>query len=100
MGKLRSALEKRLRWIVLVLVAVQPLLDVLSYFLSERGSNSISTLLRFGMLGAVALLGFLRGILRGVRHGVLFAVLGVAGLLSRVLLIVLGVIFGHDGIPC
>ncbi len=59
MGKLRSALEKRLRWIVLVLVAVQPLLDVLSYFLSERGSNAISTLLRFGMLGAVALLGFL-----------------------------------------
>lgn len=45
--------------LVVVLVAVQPPLDVLSYFLGLGGSNAVSTLLRFGMLAVVALLGFI-----------------------------------------
>ncbi len=45
--------------LVMVLLVIQPFMDVLSYFLSEMGSNTISTLLRLAMLGAVALLGFL-----------------------------------------
>lgn len=57
--KIRKFVEDRLPLIVLVFVAVQPLLDVLSYFLSEMGSNAFSTVLRFGMLVAVALFGFL-----------------------------------------
>ena len=57
--KLKGALESRLGGIVLAIVAVQPALDVFSYFLGEMGSNTVSTLLRFGMLAAVALLGFL-----------------------------------------
>ena len=59
MQTVKRALERKLPLIVLLIVTVQPLLDVLSYFLSERGSNALSTLLRFGMLAAVALLGFL-----------------------------------------
>ena len=43
---------------MVILVGVQPLLDVLSYFLNLRGSTSISTLLRFGLLALVALTGF------------------------------------------
>lgn len=57
--KLKGSLESRLGGIVLAIVAVQPALDVFSYFLGEMGSNTVSTLLRFGMLAAVALLGFL-----------------------------------------
>ena len=59
MKTIKRALENKLPLIVLIIVSVQPLLDVFSYFLSERGSNALSTLLRFGMLAAVALLGFL-----------------------------------------
>ena len=47
--KLKGALESRLGGIVLAIVAVQPALDVFSYFLGEMGSNTVSTLLRFGM---------------------------------------------------
>lgn len=58
MIKIRKALEARLSLLVLVILAVQPMLDVLSYFLSEMGSNALSTLLRFAMLAVIALLGF------------------------------------------
>ncbi len=57
--KIKDFLEPKLPGIVLALVAIQPLLDVFSYFLNQRGSNTVSTLLRFAMLGAAALLGFL-----------------------------------------
>lgn len=56
--KTKQFLVDRLGMILLVLVAIQPLLDVLSYFLSEMGSNAFSTVLRFGMLMLVALFGF------------------------------------------
>lgn len=56
---LQNSIQKKLPTIVVVLLVIQPFMDVLSYFLSEAGSNTISTLLRLAMLGAVALLGFL-----------------------------------------
>lgn len=59
MVKICSALEKRLSAIALVILVIQPALDVLSYFLEQTGSNAISTVARFLMLAAVALLGFL-----------------------------------------
>lgn len=59
MQKLKAALEARLSYIVLALIVIQPPLDVLSYFLSLRENNTPSTLLRFGLLALVALLGFL-----------------------------------------
>lgn len=55
---LKNGIEKRLSTIVLVILAIQPPLDVLSYFLGERGSNALSTALRFLLLMSVALLGF------------------------------------------
>ena len=58
MEKLRNALEPKLPAILLGLIALQPALDVFSYFLSLRGSNGLSTLLRTALLGAAALLGF------------------------------------------
>lgn len=59
MKTIKSALEKRLSGIVLAILVIQPVLDVLSYFLGELGSNALSTALRFLLLAAVALLGFL-----------------------------------------
>lgn len=59
MAAVKTALEKKLSWIVGAIVVIQPLLDVLSYFLQEMGSNSLTTALRFLMLAGVALLGFL-----------------------------------------
>ncbi len=55
----KKAIEGKLCWIVGVLLVIQPALDVLSYFLAEMGNNSFSTALRFLMLMAVALLGFI-----------------------------------------
>ncbi len=59
MKNLRNTLEKKLPLITLLLLVIQPALDVLSYFLGEMGSNALSTLLRFALLAAVALLGFI-----------------------------------------
>lgn len=55
----KEAVSKRLSLLVFILIVMQPLLDVLSFFLGEMGSNALSTLLRFGLLAAVALLGFI-----------------------------------------
>lgn len=55
---LKRAIVDKLPWIVGFLIVIQPMLDVLSFFLAERGNNSLSTALRFLMLMAVALLGF------------------------------------------
>lgn len=55
---LKQAIVNKLPWVVGFLIVIQPLLDVLSYFLAELGNNSLSTALRFLMLMAVALLGF------------------------------------------
>ncbi len=54
----KEALSCRLPALVFALIAVQPLLDVLSFFLGELGSNALSTLLRFALMAAVGLLGF------------------------------------------
>lgn len=54
----KEAIVKKLPWVVGFLIVIQPLLDVLSYFLAELGNNSLSTALRFLMLMVVALLGF------------------------------------------
>lgn len=59
MKSLKAALEKKLPALVLAILAIQPMLDVLSYFLMEMGSNAFSTAVRFVMLAAVALLGFI-----------------------------------------
>lgn len=55
---LRTKLENKLPTAVLILLIIQPAMDVLSYFLAEHGSNAISTALRFLMLAAVAFFGF------------------------------------------
>lgn len=55
----KEALTKRLPHLVFALIVIQPLFDVLSFFLGEWGSNTISTLLRFALMAAVALLGFI-----------------------------------------
>ena len=40
----RSKLEEKLSVLVLVLLVIQPVLDVFSYFLGQTGSNALSTL--------------------------------------------------------
>ncbi len=55
----KNWLSVRLPGIVLAVIVLQPLMDVLSYFLGEWGSNTFSTLLRVAFMGLVALLGFL-----------------------------------------
>ncbi len=40
------------------LLLVQPLLDVLSYFMRENGTTTVTTALRMGLLAAVSLYGF------------------------------------------
>ena len=57
--RVKEAIDGKLHWIVGIIIVIQPALDVLSYFLGELGNNSLSTALRFVMLMAVALLGFL-----------------------------------------
>lgn len=59
MKSLQETIRSKLSGIVLALLVIQPVLDVFSYFMTEYGSNIFSTLLRFFMLGLVALLGFL-----------------------------------------
>lgn len=55
---MKGALTQRLPQLVFALLVIQPPLDVLSFFLGEMGSNALSTLLRFALMAAVALLGF------------------------------------------
>ena len=43
----KAAISKKLPWLVGVIIIIQPMLDVLSYFLGEMGNNSLSTALRF-----------------------------------------------------
>ncbi len=74
---LKRAIEQKLNILVVMLIAIQPALDVLSYFLAERlGSNTISTALRFLLLAAVSLLGFVLS----ERKKIYFILYGVAGL--------------------
>ena len=55
----KAAISKKLPWLVGAIIIIQPMLDVLSYFLGEMGNNSLSTALRFLLLMGVALLGFI-----------------------------------------
>lgn len=59
MQKLKDNISKHLSKILIIFLVLQPVLDVLSFFLQERGNTSISTLLRLLLLAAVAFLGFL-----------------------------------------
>ncbi len=59
MQKLKNLLTDKLPVILLGLLVIQPPLDVLSYFADRYGLTSITTLLRFGLLALVVLLGFL-----------------------------------------
>ena len=79
MERLKGFLEARLGGIVLAIVAVQPALDVLSYFLGEMGSNAASTPPRFVMLAAVAPPGVL---LRGAQRFFFFLYAGAGAFLS------------------
>lgn len=55
----RSVWIGRLPMLMLILCVLQPLLDVLSYWLDATGAgNALTTLLRFAMLAAIVLLGF------------------------------------------
>ena len=44
---LQTAIENKMSAVVLALLVIQPVMDVLSYFLGEMGSNALSTALRF-----------------------------------------------------
>lgn len=59
MNRLKNGLEKQASALLLLFLAVQPVLDVASYFLLQRGSSALTTALRFGLLFVMALLGFL-----------------------------------------
>lgn len=59
MQKLKEMIAGKLYGILLALLAAQPILDVLSYFADRFGLTAVTTLLRFGLLALVALLGFL-----------------------------------------
>lgn len=73
---LRTKIEVKLPALVLALIVIQPVLDVLSYFLGEMGSNALSTALRFALLAVVALLGFFVS----DKKRIYFLFYGVAGL--------------------
>lgn len=57
--KIKNFIEKNLFVLVLLFMGIQPILDVVSYVLGERGNNSVSTVLRFLLLAMVAACGFL-----------------------------------------
>jgi len=77
---IKEALTRRLPQLVFALIVMQPLLDVLSFFLGEWGSNTISTLLRFALMAAVALLGFIVSD-KKVQYFIFYAITGVFWLL-------------------
>ena len=56
---LRAGITAKLPLIVFCLFVIQPLMDVLSYWMAElEYSNTLTLLLRFGVLGLTVLLGF------------------------------------------
>lgn len=58
-NQLRTRLGEKLPTLVLALFVIQPLMDILSYWLAEwRVSNLPTLLLRFGVLAATVLAGF------------------------------------------
>lgn len=57
--KLKKLIDSKLSKLVFVFLLLQPVLDVVSYFMLERGSNTISMLLRFAVLAVVVFVGFL-----------------------------------------
>lgn len=73
MEKVKKLLTDKLSGILLGLMVIQPPLDVLSYFADRYGLTSVTTLLRFGLLALVVLLGFLL-----TDHKRVYLVLGAA----------------------
>ena len=54
-----DALRKKLPWFVFVLVVFQPVLDCISFWLTRLElSNTLTLILRLGVLALTALLGF------------------------------------------
>ena len=51
---------KNLPWVLMILMVLQPLMDVLSFFMAQAGMSNLPTLaLRMGVLGAAVIYGFL-----------------------------------------
>lgn len=66
----RFDLKRHLPRLMFILCVLQPLLDVLSYWLDATGAgNALTTLLRFVMLAAVVLLGFVLSEKKGYYFG-------------------------------
>jgi hypothetical protein len=57
--QIKGKIESKLSVIVFMLLVLQPILDVFSFFLSKDNPSAITTLLRFVLLFLVAFLGFL-----------------------------------------
>lgn len=57
--KLEDRITDKLSILVYLFIVMQPVLDVISYFLALRENNTISTMLRFFILTVTAALGFL-----------------------------------------
>lgn len=74
-AKLKNKLSNNSGEMMAALLAVQPLLDVLSYFMWQRGSTTVTTALRTFLLFAVGFMGFWLS----RRKKVYFVFLGVAG---------------------
>ncbi len=55
----KSKLTEGSRLFIFVLIIIQPLMDVLSYFMVEAGSTAITTILRTAMFAVIALYAFL-----------------------------------------
>lgn len=75
----RSVLVQRLPLLMFILCVLQPCLDVLSYWLDATGAgNALTTLLRFAMLAAIVMLGFVLS----DKKGYYFALAGILALLT------------------
>lgn len=57
--EIRKKLSKYISIFVMVLIILQPMLDVLSYWLTKANNTSITTLLRIVMLGVIVLYSFI-----------------------------------------
>lgn len=59
MQKVKTLISDKLHIIMPALMIIQPLMDVLSYFAGQYNLTALTTLMRFGLLALIALLGFL-----------------------------------------
>lgn len=70
MNKIRTAISRHIRQLVLALFVLQPVLDVISYWTAELGiSNTVTLALRLGVLFLLAFCGFVITGRRRVYYG-------------------------------